>query len=205
MIKETIQATLNKTGKGRVFFITDPHFGHTNLCEALRGMTAEESDNLIIKNWNSVVKSPYDTVYIGGDLTMEKPQLFERVISKLNGRKVIIGGNHDDRKSCELYQRLGITIMGCLEYKGYIFTHIPILKSEVKHYRGNIHGHIHTYELPSYKYINMTADLNGMIPRTLDYIIAKQRSKKSLKSYLYLTYKLIRRNLKHKIKKRNGN
>ena len=109
MINETIQATLNKTGKGKIFFITDPHFGHINLCKAIRGMTAEESDNLIIKNWNSVVKSPYDTVYIGGDLTMEKPQLFERVISKLNGRKVIIGGNHDDRKSCELYQKLGIT------------------------------------------------------------------------------------------------
>ncbi len=41
MINETIQATLNKTGKGKIFFITDPHFGHTNLCKALRGMTAE--------------------------------------------------------------------------------------------------------------------------------------------------------------------
>ena len=172
MIKETIQATLNKTGKGKIFFITDPHFGHTNLCKALRGMTAEESDNLIIKNWNSAVKSPYDTVYIGGDLTMEKPQLFEKVVSKLNGRKVIIGGNHDDRKSCELYQRLGITIMGCLEYKGYIFTHIPILKSEVKHYRGNIHGHIHDKNHKNnYTHFNVCAEHVGYTPIRLTDII----------------------------------
>ena len=39
----------------KVFFTSDLHFGHKNLCEGLRGMTAEDSDALIISNWNKVV------------------------------------------------------------------------------------------------------------------------------------------------------
>lgn len=127
---------------GKVFFTSDLHFGHKNLCIALREMSAEESDAIIIENWNKTV-SKHDTVYVLGDITMEKHQSICDYIKKLNGRIVLIGGNHDVRRCCTMYQKLGVTVMGCLVYKGFICTHIPIHPTQLTGFQGNIHGHIH--------------------------------------------------------------
>ena len=131
----------------RVFFTSDLHFGHKNLCLGLRRMSAEESDQLIINNWNKVV-TKRDTVYVLGDITMENKNKIQEYISQLNGRIIIVGGNHDTRECCEVYKQLGITVMGVLNYKGFICTHIPIHPYELEQenrqlLRGNIHGHVH--------------------------------------------------------------
>ncbi len=127
----------------RVFLCSDLHLGHENLCSGLRNMSAKESDELLIKNWNNTV-SKRDVVYVLGDIVMEKPKLLESYLQRLNGTIIVIGGNHDTKKCCKELQRLGVTVMGCASYKGYILTHIPIHPSQLKHTRGNIHGHIHT-------------------------------------------------------------
>lgn len=171
-----------------VYLISDPHFGHTNLNLGLRGMTNEEADELIIKNWNTKVKSPKDIVYVVGDFCMERPPLIQHYIKRLNGTIVIVGGNHDTRKCCAEFQRLGITVMGALEYKGYIVTHIPLAKEQAKEYRGNIHGHIHSFEIPSSRYISIVADLNSYTPLTLEEIITKQHIKQNWFHYLKLFY-----------------
>lgn len=126
----------------RVFFTSDLHFGHENLCKSLRGMTAQESDELIIHNWNSVV-TKRDKVYVLGDLTMEKHYDIERILKQLKGDIVVVGGNHDVLRCCREYQCLGIPVMGCLQYKGFFCTHVPIHPHELSFCRGNIHGHIH--------------------------------------------------------------
>ena len=132
----------------KVFFTSDLHFGHKNLCEGLRGMTAEDSDALIISNWNKVV-SKRDMVYLLGDITMEKHKNIKDYISKLNGHIIIVGGNHDNARCCKEYRELGITVMGVLIYKNYICTHIPIHESQLYGFAGNIHGHIHDSLLSS--------------------------------------------------------
>lgn len=132
---------------GKVYFCSDPHFGHKNLCNNLRNMTVEESDNLIIQNWNSIV-TKYDTVYIVGDLVLENYKLIAKYIKQLNGKIRLIGGNHDNPKCCRTLNDLGITVIGCLEYKGYIVTHIPVHPMELgrNRFKGNIHGHLHISE-----------------------------------------------------------
>ncbi len=122
----------------KVYFTSDLHFGHKNLCNALRGMTSEESDKLIIDNWNKKI-TKYDTVYILGDISMESDYHIQ-MINQLKGRKILIGGNHDTLHSI---QHLKIPVLGCLEYKGFMCTHIPIHPGELKFFKGNIHGHIH--------------------------------------------------------------
>lgn len=171
-----------------VYFISDPHFGHTNLNFVLRGMTNEEADELIIKNWNTKVKSPNDIVYVVGDFCMEKPALISQYYKRLNGTIVLIGGNHDNRKCCAEFQRLGIVVMGALEYKGFIVTHIPVDKHHAKEYRGNIHGHIHSFEIPSSLYLSVVPELNNYTPLTFEELIAKQKHKKTIKSYISLSY-----------------
>lgn len=165
----------------RVFFTSDLHFGHYNLCESLRGMSAEESDKLIIENWNKVVNKK-DLVYILGDITMEKSANIEQYMSQLKGSKYIIGGNHDTKRCCKEYQRLGIPVLGCLAYKGFICTHIPIHPFELEYYRGNIHGHIHLSgdlkdvgeyypKNPEGRYYNVNTEFHNYTPILFDDIV----------------------------------
>jgi calcineurin-like phosphoesterase family protein len=126
----------------RVFFTSDLHFGHENLTRGLRGMSYQDSDYLIIKNWNDTV-SKRDTVIILGDITMEHPTYIPEYIKALNGNIKIVGGNHDTKRCVEAYNKLGIPVLGCLMYKGFICTHIPVHPLILNDCRGNIHGHIH--------------------------------------------------------------
>ena len=126
----------------RVLFTSDLHFGHENLTRGLRGMSYQDSDYLIIKNWNDTV-TKRDTVIVLGDITMEKSTSIPEYIKALNGNIKIVGGNHDTKRCVEAYNKLGISVLGCLMYKGFICTHIPVHPSILKDCRGNIHGHIH--------------------------------------------------------------
>ena len=149
-----------------VFFISDPHFGHESLCRSIRKMSAEESDELIIGNWNKIVHKK-DVIFVLGDFTMENPRLIPSYVKRLNGQIRIIGGNHDDRRCCREFSELGIPVLGCLEYKGFIVTHIPIREEEVAYYRANIHGHIHATKnsyLPKDKYYNVNCEFHNYTP-----------------------------------------
>lgn len=164
-----------------VRFIADTHFGHTKLIENLRNMSVEEHDNLIITNWNKIINKR-DITYIIGDFVLEKPNLIEKYISQLNGEIRIIGGNHDTIKCCKEFSRLGIVTLGCLEYKGFIITHIPINKKELLRWKsfgqsniGNIHGHIHNDTL-GYPYYNVCCERVNYTPQTLEQIIQQYKN-----------------------------
>ena len=165
----------------RVFFTSDLHFGHTNLCLGLRQMSPVESDRLIIENWNKVV-TKRDIVYVLGDITMENHKNVSKYLSQLNGTIIIVGGNHDTKKCCEVYKQLGITVMGVLKYKGYICTHIPIHPGElvidgIQQWRGNIHGHVHQLEKGKAKYdygplyYNVNTELHNYTPIAFDNLV----------------------------------
>lgn len=165
----------------KVFFTSDIHCGHENLCKSLRGMTADESFEVIAKNWNNKV-TKRDIVYILGDITMEKHQDIGKYLSKLNGQKVIIGGNHDVKRCCIEYQKLGIPVMGVLQYKGFLCTHIPVHPTQLVGFKGNIHGHIHLsgiidglgkYDPPhlGYPYYNVNTEFHDYTPVLFDDIV----------------------------------
>lgn len=162
----------------RVFFISDLHFGHKNLIKNLRNMSVEESDKLIINNWNKTVTKK-DIVYVLGDITMEDPSRIEHYLSQLKGVIRIIGGNHDVRHSCKKIVNLGIDMMGCMEYKGFICTHIPVHPRELQFFKGNIHGHVHkngrhedeeAYNIKN-KYFNVCCEFINYTPILFDDIV----------------------------------
>lgn len=128
----------------RVFFTSDLHFGHEKLCRELRGMSADVSAEMIRRRWNALVVED-DLVYILGDISMSDAREVQ-CLRYLQGRKVVIGGNHDVPSCCRAMEALGIPVLGCLEYKGFIVTHIPVHPLELGRYRGNIHGHLHLGE-----------------------------------------------------------
>ena len=141
-------------------------------------MSAKESDELIIDNWNSVV-TKHDKVYMLGDITMEKRNNLS-LLKKLKGDITVVGGTHDTQECCKTLMDMQIPVMGVLKYKGFICTHIPIHPLFLKECRGNIHGHIHipvttdNYDMPllegSHRYYNVNCEFHGYKPVLFDSI-----------------------------------
>lgn len=132
------------------FVISDTHFSHTNSWEKfklpdgspLRPFTSnEEMDETMIERWNAKVK-PEDTVYHLGDVVINRKAL--HLVSRLNGRKILIRGNHD-LFSDKDYLDVGFqSLRGVHVVQGkFIFTHIPIHPDEIRRFRVNVHGHLH--------------------------------------------------------------
>ena len=80
------------------FFISDTHFGHSSIrlyCQ--RPFNDNHYMNkIIIERWNSVV-GPNDIVYHLGDFAKPRDKNPTRYIDKLNGKIILIHGNHDKK------------------------------------------------------------------------------------------------------------
>ena len=79
----------------RVFVVSDPHFGHANIIKYCHRpfADADEMDRQLIARWNAAVLSAA-TVWLLGDVTV-KPDKLGALQRQLNGRKVLVAGNHD--------------------------------------------------------------------------------------------------------------
>lgn len=78
------------------FFTADLHIGHQNVikyCNRPFG-SVEEMNETIIDNWNAVV-GPDDTVMVLGDVCMGKIAETLPLCELLQGRKILVLGNHD--------------------------------------------------------------------------------------------------------------
>ena len=80
------------------FYISDLHFGHQNaiVFDQRPFSTVEEMDETIITLWNRRVTDD-DDVYIIGDFAFRNQKPEEWYLSRLNGRKNLIIGNHDGK------------------------------------------------------------------------------------------------------------
>ncbi|WP_427145220.1 hypothetical protein [Rhizobium pisi] len=83
----------------RKFYVSDTHFGHTNILamQPRKFASIEEHDEFLISKWNSVVTDD-DIIFHLGDFSMALHERADRVrwiFSRLRGRKFLIVGNHD--------------------------------------------------------------------------------------------------------------
>ena len=79
-----------------IFFVSDTHFSHVNVLKHCGRpfKNIEEHDEEIIRRWNNKV-SKKDTVYHLGDFTFKSSKHVREFTNRLNGRIVLILGNHD--------------------------------------------------------------------------------------------------------------
>lgn len=80
-----------------IFATSDLHIHHANIIKYCNRPFAsmEEMDNILIANWNSVVK-PEDEVYLLGDFVWTKSEEdLNSITLRLNGSKHLVLGNHD--------------------------------------------------------------------------------------------------------------
>lgn len=78
------------------WFTSDPHYGHKNILKLCNRPFAsiEEMNERLIANYNYLVHSG-DNVYILGDFSFGDAAFTNSVLSRLNGNKHLIFGNHD--------------------------------------------------------------------------------------------------------------
>ena len=137
------------------FVVSDHHLGHTNSWEKfkladgspLRPFTSnEEMNETMIERHNAKVKQQ-DTVYFLGDVVINKKYL--ELVKRMNGRKILIRGNHDIFKD-RAYREVGFEqIHGVRVFVDkFILSHIPLHPDCVTgRFRVNVHGHLHANQI----------------------------------------------------------
>ena len=105
-------------------------------------------DEFLIKKWNETV-SENDLVFHLGDVIIAGAQRAEMILKRLNGRKILILGNHDCFSKTK-YRKLGFEPYERYFYKDWLMTHKPVdeiplsIAVENDLLKGNIHGHTHS-------------------------------------------------------------
>lgn len=130
-----------------VFLTSDTHFGHTGVCHftnkdgsKMRPWTdPDEMDEEMVRRWNDTVR-PKDKVYHLGDVVINRKSL--KIMSRLNGDKVLIRGNHDIFPDVE-YREHFRELRAYHVMDGMILSHIPIHEASLGRFGVNIHGHLH--------------------------------------------------------------
>jgi calcineurin-like phosphoesterase family protein len=137
-----------------VFLVSDTHFGHVGVCKftnkdgsKMRPWTdPDEMDEEMVKRWNDTVR-PNDKVYHLGDVVINRKAL--KIMSRLNGDKVLIRGNHDIFRDDE-YREHFRELRAYHVMNGMILSHIPIHSESLGRFGTNIHGHLHANRVMGY-------------------------------------------------------
>jgi calcineurin-like phosphoesterase family protein len=93
----------------------------------------------------------------------------------LIGTIILIHGNHD-RKSFKFYEKIGFKVLTnapiILEKYKLMLSHVPLPDSKIKEGYINLHGHIHNKSISEdysdEKHINLSVDVTGYKPVSID-------------------------------------
>ena len=177
-----------------VFFTSDTHFGHKNIIvfekENRPFQDVSDMDWVLIKNWNSIVDSD-DVVIHLGDAAMGDINHTIGLMSKLNGHKILVPGNHDSVFSgnkpdyVQKWMPLYRTVFAEIWPEEYDFSlsngtevtlsHFPYDKDERHEDRYAafqptdrnlplLHGHVHSTWAINGRQYNVGVDVHGLKP-----------------------------------------
>ena len=167
------------------YYIADTHFGHDNIRRLSKRpfSSVKELDETIIQNWNSKI-TDNDDVYILGDFSFkgEDPSYY---LSKLNGRKHLIVGNHDTRilqnHHCrKMFESIKDMMTITDNGQKIVLCHYPLVEwngyyNGTLHFYGHVHNNLHN-ETTSYaanmkNAYNVGVDIIGFEPKTFKEIV----------------------------------
>ncbi len=138
---------------GKTFFTSDLHHEHKRIVEfTKRGeeTTQERHSTWLMEKWNSQV-TVGDLVYHLGDFSFSRDYKdIALFVSRLQGQKIFIKGNHDDRKVLTQLVKDGL-IQAWYDYKEIKIAdqticlfHFPMVSWHKQGYGSwHLHGHTH--------------------------------------------------------------
>lgn len=167
------------------WFISDTHFFHENIIRYCGRpfKDAQFMNEYMINEWNKIVM-PEDKVYHLGDVACgyggDDKKLGD-LLSRLNGKKRLIVGNHDNIKSPALhryFEKIELWV-GQADW-GFTAVHIPL---PLNHLRGKnmnfcVHGHLHNKWEEDPHYINVCVENTMYRPCHIEEIFEKMKKVK---------------------------
>lgn len=129
-----------------IYLTSDLHLGH----RAILGMQSrpfedvDEMNKVLINNLNSYVNKN-DTLYILGDLCFRiSVDEANAIINKLNGKKILIKGNHDKNYDKSLFVEIADFLEIHIDGISISLMHYPMLSWPKSHHGSvHLHGHMH--------------------------------------------------------------
>jgi calcineurin-like phosphoesterase family protein len=157
-----------------VFFTADPHYGHARIIEICNRpyTSVEEMNEDLISRHNQRV-GPKDIVYFIGDVSMKHPQQY---LQRLNGRKHLFIGNHDDRRfsAMQCYESVHEAAMLSVCGQSIWCSHYAHLVWPKSHYgTWHLFGHSHGGLSPAVlrgKMLDVGVDCHNYAPLSFDEI-----------------------------------
>lgn len=167
----------------KTFVGSDFHWGHRNILkfnpDTRKYKDIDTMNEMMVVEWNNIA-SPDDVIYMLGDVSFLPPAKTVEYLSRCNGRKILVAGNHDARsltnedfKKCfeEIHNYLEVTYDGNL----IVMSHYPFAEWNSSH-RGsvNLHGHLHGYRsgTEQYRRRDVGMDATGKILTSMEDILA---------------------------------
>ena len=180
-------------------YISDLHFGHRNILmyDDRPFNSVDEMEEAMTSLWNETVK-PGDTTYILGDVVWNaEPKEWKRILTALNGKKIVVKGNHDPTERLKRMKRDGIIEDWAHQLvvkdngRSVVLNHspMPFFVNQHKEDWYHLYGHVHlSYDYQTILYVrkaiedlylhphrmyNVGCMVRGIdyIPRTLDEIV----------------------------------
>lgn len=156
-------------------FTADSHFSDDSIRRVCRRPfdTVDDMNRTMIELWNSRVR-PADTVWHLGDFSMHgKAAEVAGIFAALNGRKLLVRGNHDRRRVLDLPWAAPPVDIADVSVDGarLILCHYAF-RSWKGAFRGSLmlYGHTHDLLPPSRQSCDVGADSWAYAPVTLDQI-----------------------------------
>lgn len=173
--------TLEIENPDKLFFTSDTHLGHFNICKYCHRPFESRSDmdKTLIDNWNKVVPEDGIVVHCGDFMLPHDFSISEymKYMNKLNGRILLLRGNHDraeldweNEKIISVKDQAMIIVDGvkifaqhypCLAYNGdyHVFGHIHTLSDGTCHgIDGDVNAKLRTNQY------DVGVDQNGYKP-----------------------------------------
>lgn len=154
-----------------IWISSDFHFNHKNILNFTddAGNLIRPFDNVedmnehMIERHNSKVKQG-DIFYCLGDVVMRDMESFKKIWPRLNGRKRLVVGNHDDVKALSsggFFQK--VFMWRKMPDFNLVMSHVPLHESSLNG-AINVHGHIHQNHPPLGNYMNVSMEYIDYTP-----------------------------------------
>lgn len=178
----------------KVFFTSDLHLGYEDVLDkSIRPFrNINQMTKTIIRNYNRRV-SKNDLVYILGDMFYrnvykENKVFIHKCLQSLNGRKILIMGNHDKWAENEefrnYFEYIGYNLTIYHESNFIYLSHKPCVNKKMKERNFHLYGHLHDKEEILYNkfrkanFRNVGVDFNDFYPVTFDELNSFRRDYK---------------------------
>jgi len=175
-----------------ILYTSDLHFSDEKILRVCdRPFDSVDAMNqALIQNWNGKI-SDMDTVYILGDIfpcAGSDESVIINLVRKLNGKKVLVVGNHDEEylqalEYSKLFESIKHIAFVTDSDKEIVLCHYPLMSWRNDENNSiHLYGHLHNKDLPEVrKYYegksayNVGLDVRNFVPLTLCEILGGKK------------------------------